>query len=109
MTVKTARDLAIKVFGLHYIALFIIDMPGLSSAFFMDFSGARVAGNTAYRLLTAAAIVLNLAVGGFFLFRTDRVVRFVWRDDASGDSELPSLGGPLSFWITLIGIYYLIS
>jgi hypothetical protein len=112
MTVKTARDLAIKVFGVYYLAAFIVSIPGLLGTVFTDFSsvaGDSLVGEIALKLLSVASILLNFAVGGVLVFRTDRVVRFVWRDDVSDDSELPNLGGPLSFWITLIGFFYLVS
>lgn len=67
----------------------------------------HISNQLAYSIIVLASPLLNLLLGGIFLLKTDLVTRLLWRNRAN--TEMPDLTGKLSFWITLIGVYYFVS
>jgi hypothetical protein len=88
---------------------FIVSMPMvICSVLFMTKPDGYVTNELAYRLLLLSMPLLNLLIGAVFLLRTDLVLRLIWRKSA--ETDLPTTASAqLSFWITLIGVYYFIS
>ncbi len=111
MKLNELRNLAIKLFGLYCITRFIILLPQLVSIFLMTGNSVYMQNKALLALAITISPALYLCLGAVCLFKTRLVVALLWAGDQSS-AEKPAAGsGPssLSFWITLIGFYYLIS
>ena len=107
--IHEARDLAVKLFGLYCIVSFVLLAPQiLSVAALSPAHSELITSRLVFAVTTSIPAVLYLALGWTLLFRTRSVVRILWRDVTESDSAPPFSASSLSFWITLIGLFYFI-
>ena len=111
MKLTDARDLAIKVFGLYCLVNVVLFAPQLASVYFMPESMTQhLTSKVAYEILMCLPLFLNLGFAYAFLIRTELVISLIWGKQPIDEATLqnPPATISLSFWITLIGVYYFI-
>ena len=105
------RNLAVKLFGLYCVTRFVILLPQLASIFLMSGHDAYMQNKALVALATTMSPVLYICLGWLCLFKTNLVLALLWSGDQPA-GETPASGSgaySLSFWITLVGFFYLIS
>ncbi|MBN1274256.1 MAG: hypothetical protein JXB26_18495 [Candidatus Aminicenantes bacterium] len=107
MNIKNARNLALKLFGMYCYLLLILSLPSYSH-FFSSLKRSDLNIGHGYIFYIFIQILFLLVIGFVLLFRTDSAAHFIWKDTISKSVEKEKIGGPLSFWIALIGIYFIV-
>ena len=110
MKTSDVRDLAIKLFGVYCLVTFVAIIPQVVMIFLASESAMQaIRSRLALGGLWCIQFGVYAAFGYLFLFRTQAVVRLIWGPSAPSDQS-PGLQVPtgLSFWIVLIGVFYLI-
>jgi len=111
MTKRTLLDLIIKTIGVYLAVTFIRSIPPFLIQFTVDTS-QFVAKPRAFLVFNVLHTVLPLFLSWVFLFRSSTLVRLIVRTDdlPATDSNAPTAAyATFSFWIVLIGLYYLLS
>ena len=102
MTKQNALEIVVKAFGLYCLIQIIRSVPGVLSAITLDQS-EFVTNKAFYALLMALYPLLHLILAYIFLGKSDSSVSI-----AELNEDQP-IYAKLSFWITIIGLYYFVS
>ena len=112
MRPNETRDLAIKLFGLYYAARFAVYVPQVFSVFFMSGHDQEfLQSKFVVFLATSLPPLLYVVLAWACLFKTKLVLALLWSSKTES-GEAPASGhalSSLSFWITLVGVFYLVS
>ena len=114
MTKQNILEIVVKAFGLYCLIQVIRSAPGVLIAITLDQS-EFVANRGPYASLMALYPLLHLILAYIFLKKSDIVLKIFGsaKSDPSVsiaelDEERP-IYAKLSFWITIIGLYYFVS
>ncbi len=114
MTKQNVLEIVLKTFGLYCLMQFIRSTPAVASAIALDQPGF-VSNRALYASLMCLYPLLHLFLAYIFLKKSQLVMKLFGSIDAksihpSNDSnQLQPIYAKLSFWITIIGLYYFIS
>lgn len=111
MKLTDARDLAIKLFGLYCVVDAVVLAPQILSVFFMSEAMTQHLTNKfAYGIAVSLPLLLYVAIAYVSLVRTGWMITMIWGKQPAGEamSQNSTVATSLSFWITLIGVYYFI-
>ena len=114
MTKQNTLEIVVKAFGLYCLIQIIRSVPGVLSAITLDQS-EFVTNKAFYALLMALYPLLHLILAYIFLKKSNIVLKMF--DSGKSDSsvsiaelnEEQPIYAKLSFWITIIGLYYFVS
>ena len=114
MTKQNGLEIVIKVFGLYCLIQFIRSTPAVASAIALDQTGF-VSNRALYASLMCLYPLLHLVLSYIFLRKSQMVMKLFESNNSesilpSNDSnQLQPIYTKLSFWITIIGLYYFVS
>lgn len=111
MKLTDARNLSIKIFGLYCLFYAVVIGPQFLATFFMPESMTQhLTSKVAFEILMCLPLLLNLSFAYVFLIRTELVISLIWGKQPIDEAtpQNPPSTTSLSFWITLIGVYYFI-
>ncbi len=111
MTLSDTRDLAIKLFGLYCAARAVQYFPQMLSVFSLSGQDSGLVQNTLVVILSISGPAILYAVLAWAcLLKTTRVLALLWSRDPDPVGAPSPVCGPttLSFWITIIGLFYLV-
>ena len=114
MTKQNVLEIVIKAFGLYCLVQFIRSTPAVASAIALDQPGF-VSNRALYASLMCLYPLLHLVLAYIFLKKSQMVIKLFGSNNAESllslndSNQLQPIYYRLSFWITIIGLYYFIS
>lgn len=114
ITKQNIIEIVVKAFGLYCLIQVIRSVPGVLSAITLDQS-EFVTNRILYASLMALYPLLHLTLADIFLKKSDIILKMFGSgksDSSVSISELDegqAIYAKLSFWITIMGLYYFIS
>lgn len=110
MTKRDTLDLVVKTFGVWLMALFIRSIPITFIQFTLNPS-QNIAHKSAYMVLSFMHWFLYFLVSWFLLFKSEAIASFLVKTESQAadvEGKQPASAN-LWFWITIIGLYYVLS
>ena len=114
MTKQNFLEIVVKSFGLYCLIQFIRSAPAVASAFTLGESGF-VTSKALYASLMAIYPLLHLILVYIFLRKSNIVMKLLGSAKFDSSISMADLNEVqprpawLSFWITIIGLYYFVS
>ena len=114
MTKQNVIEIVTKAFGLYCLVQFIRSTPAVASAIALDQPGF-VSNRALYASLMCLYPLLHLVLAYIFLKKSQMVIKLFGSNNAESllplndSNQLQPIYSKLSFWITIIGLYYFIS
>ena len=114
MTKHNVLEIVIKSFGLYCLIQFIRSAPAVASAITLDQPGF-VSNRALYASLMCLYPLLHLILSYIFLRKSQVIMKLF--GSFNSESKIPTtdsnepqtIYAKLSFWITIIGLYYFVS
>ena len=107
MKVNQIRDLAIKILGVYYLANGIMSLSYILSML-AHADQEPIGGRVMFFLCFHLSTIVSLVIGFVLAFRSRLVMSWLWCG-AEEEAETTAISLPLATWVSLIGLFYLVS
>lgn len=111
MKKRSVLEIIVVCFGLYCLVVSIQYLPVIGVMFAAGEMSEYITSMLLYRFFQLLVPVVSLAVSFVFLTKTQAIVSFLESRTLTTSESVnsPSASGRMSFWITLLGLYYLVS